>query len=372
MWLESAFEAQKQFLDLLIPRYIDVPGIAWDIYNEPMGVLDDAANFYKDFNSWALRIIDHIRQLGDTHAVTVGDNFSTGGHEEASDYLSWHSNFRWAGVLNRGTGKPELLQEVWMDRPPTPSGNQQQLNDMRTALINTYRTGLAGFCPWQWTEQLAMWQAGGTFRGENWDDFLGACVRYDQSIKPSGRFYRDFNYLFSQIELRYLDSQQTVDATKATLENGPGNTSGFVSNAVSVPSVPSATVHSSDGQVVFTDPTIAKPGDFYILHSSEDNTRHRGIACSWFRLSGCVVEAESGGDVWFVLSEGKLNKIKVRIRAWSSSPRLKSPRQLLYARERLVGRSRPGRVRPQRPIGRVEHSSVASELLDHTKILTLA
>ncbi|MEU4184043.1 hypothetical protein [Micrococcus luteus] len=183
---------------------------------------------------------------------------------------------------------------------------------MRTALINAYRTGLAGFCPWQWTEQLAMWQAGGTFGGENWDDFLGACVRYDQSVKPSGRFYRDFIYLFSQIEIRSVDSRRTVDATAAVLENGPGNTSGFGSDAVSVPSVPSATVQSSDGQVLFADPAIANPGDFYILHSSVDDMRHRGIACSRFSLGGYVVEAENGGDVWFVLLEGRLDKLKVQ------------------------------------------------------------
>lgn len=193
LWFPEKRRWQKAFLDLLIPRYIDVKGIAWDLYNEPHGVL--IAEFIPDFSEaflpWAKEMKAHLRKLGDNHLVTVGiddpERFET-----VLDFYAEHRNYRYAGEIKCNTEKPEMFQEVWLDRPPTPEGDAEQRKDMRQALLDTFRTGLAGFSPWQWTNQIRLWADNASYIGEIWDDRLGCCVRNDGTVKPAGRFYRDF------------------------------------------------------------------------------------------------------------------------------------------------------------------------------------
>lgn len=308
LWLEEALEVQKAFLDVLIPRYLDVPGISWDLYNEPMGVLDQEDEFYDNFNVWASKIREHIRSLGDRHTVTIGDNFSTGGFEPVSDYLAYHANFRWAGQLSRGSGKPELLQEVWMDRPPTPEGDVAQRQDLRSALIDTFRTGLAGFCPWQWTQQLGMWQSGASWGGENWDDYLGTCVRYDQTVKPGGRLFADFIELLRGVRILDLDSTNAIEAIAEQVPNGIGNTSGFSPDQSSTIDIPSGSIETDLGRVAFAQPASMRLGDHYVLLDAGDSVR--GMARGHVDTLGHRLRADDETDLWFIFDRDGKDRVK--------------------------------------------------------------
>jgi hypothetical protein len=299
LWLPEALDRQQEFLDLLIPRYVNVPGITWDIYNEPLGASDGIPEFYENFNRWAAKIKAHIRGLGDHHAVTVGDLLGSGGHEPVSDYLSPHANFRRASTLWVRSEKPQLYQEAWLDRPHTPEGDQGQLSDMRQALIDTFRTGLAGFAPWQWTEQLAMWQASGTFPGENWDDYLGCCVRGDGTLKPSGRFYRDFIFMINDLSVgAHRGEPVTSPAASA------GNADALLHPDL-VPENPSTTgeVLTDEGLLTFRSAQAVQSGEHYML-LLVDGCASRGVARGFSIGAGYEVRADRDCDVWFRFGAG--------------------------------------------------------------------
>jgi len=279
MWIEEKFECQKEFLKLLIPRYTEVPAVAWDIYNEPLGSVDEAVEeFNAQFNLWASKIKAYMRELGDTHPITVGDLFGTDTYTNVADYLSPHGNFRKAASLKVDSGKPEIFQEVWIERPFTPEGDMLQLGDMKQALTDTFRTGLAGFAPWQWTAQLCMWQDEGTFAGENWDDYLGCCVRHDGTIKPSGRFYSDFITLIGDLEfLKSTKRQITTDK----------------------------------GILIIKSAQEVSRGDHYCILSNGGSVL-RGVARGCSENEDYRVTADKGCDVWFRFCEdnGKSDYVK--------------------------------------------------------------
>lgn len=193
VWFEDKLKAQKEFLDCLIPRYVNVPGIAWDIYNEPCCVFCDPyiPTFNQTFYNWALKIKEHMRALGDTHLITIGaehpDRFG-----DALDFYAEHTNFKFIRERKTQTTLPEIIQECWLDRPATPVGDQLQLNDIKQAITDVLELGFSGFVPWQWTNQQRLWCDWRTYVGEIWDDRLGTCVRNDGTLKPAGRFYKDF------------------------------------------------------------------------------------------------------------------------------------------------------------------------------------
>lgn len=203
MWFEDKFKAQKDFLKLLIPRYINVPGIAWDLYNEPCGIFNEkfAKTFDDAFYRWSSGIKDYMRKLGDSHVMTVGaekpDRFG-----DVIDFNAEHVNYKFINERKADTDKPEIVQECWLDRPPTSEGDEGQLKDMKQAILNIFGAGFSGIAPWQWTNQQRLWCDWRTYVGEIWDDRLGACVRNDSTLKPSGRFYRDFVRLVSGLEFK--------------------------------------------------------------------------------------------------------------------------------------------------------------------------
>lgn len=189
--LDEKFGWQQRFLQMLIPRYVGVPGIAWDLYNEPEGV--DAQRFAR----WSARIAREIRALGDTHAITVGG--SDPQRFPVSDFYADHQGFRAVGKNALSFDRAAMAQEVWMDRPPTREGDAQQAEDMRYALLSALSEGLRGFAPWQWTNQSRLWGDHRAYPGEIWDDQLGACVRSDGTEKPAGRWYRHFARLIAPL-----------------------------------------------------------------------------------------------------------------------------------------------------------------------------
>jgi hypothetical protein len=208
LWFEDKLKAQKEFLELLIPRYLDVPGIAWDIYNEPCCVFCEPyiPTFNQTFLQWAQDIKQYMRELGDRHLITVGAE-TPKRFETVSDFFSEHTNFKYIPQKKAQTSLPEIIQECWLDRPATPTGDELQKQDILKALTDVLGLGFAGFVPWQWTNQQRLWCDWRTFAGEIWDDRLGTCVRNDGTLKPAGRFYRDFCWWLTGIEfLRYEDN----------------------------------------------------------------------------------------------------------------------------------------------------------------------
>jgi len=298
MWLDDKLACQKQFLDLLVPRYLSVPGLTWDLFNEPFGVMDGTLPvFYEQFNAWARRLISHMRELGDTHTVTVGDNICINGFEPVSDYLSPHAFYRKAAGLKTKSKKPAVFQEAWMDRPSTPEGDQLQVGDMKLALTDTFRTGMAGFAPWQWTQQLAMWQAEHTYHGENWDDTLGCCVRGDATLKPSGRWYSDFIAMINDLVFLGYNAIEgandgDADASKSGMEITLQALSADVArNAGGV-------ISTDKGDLTIKSAPEVLPGEHYLI-LIEDGAVRRGIARKFSKSSTYQIAASVDCDIWF-------------------------------------------------------------------------
>jgi hypothetical protein len=270
--LESKLEAQKEFLRLLIPRYKDVPGISWDIINEPYinNDVDIQEKFHKVLSAWEAKIKAYMLELGEKHLITVGNDLSglreIGSYTGAGDYLSPHGSSYWKEYKG-----PQIAQETYMDRPFTPEGEQSQLERMKKLIIDTFRKGMAGFAPWQWTGQLAMWQSIGTHHGENWDDMLGCCVRHDATVKPAGRFYRDFIRLFHGLNLITYEGNNRIEA--------------------------------KEGEIQFIDTDKVKNGDCYFSLRKEGDVV-KGIAKSYYKGEKYSIETNvSDASVFFDFTE---------------------------------------------------------------------
>ena len=269
MWFDDQLLMQKAFLNLLVPRYVKVPGIAWDIYNEPHGTFVKALmrQFDERFLRWAKEIKAHMRALGDGHMMTVGVD-EPEKYDDVMDFYAEHRNYAFAGELHTNTSKPEIFQEVWLDRPPTFDGDSNQLSDMRQALLDCFRTGLSGFSPWEWTNQIRLWSDYKAYIGELWDDRLGCCVRNDGTLKPAGRFYRDFTTLLK--DLTFLEMKDGVIQT-------PG---GEIAVAAAK-------------NVSLDQPYLAV---------TENGRLVRAIAKDRLQADGMTIEAQ--GDLWYFELEG--------------------------------------------------------------------
>lgn len=225
IWFEERVKAQKEFLKLLIPRYVDVPGIAWDIYNEPCCIPCDVykPEFDKAFFNWSADIRAYMRSLGDKHLITVGAEYPKR-FGDVIDFYAEHLNYKFIRGRKAETDLPELIQECWLDRPATPQGDEAQGRDVRQALTDILELGFAGFVPWQWTNQQRLWCDSRTYVGEIWDDRLGTCVRNDGTLKPGGRFYRDFVWFIDGLDfLSCVDGTVTTSQGKISVEYNDDN-----------------------------------------------------------------------------------------------------------------------------------------------------
>jgi len=259
------FQWQRRFLELLVPRYLNVPGIAWDLYNEPKGVDEQV------FRTWAGEIRKVIREMGDTHPITVGTE-NPARFDSVVDFYAEHRNFSMAGKLRADTPKPEMLQEVWLDRPPTRDGDSAQREDMRQALLAAFGSGQGGFSPWQWTNQARLWSDYRTYIGEVWDDRLGCCTRDDGTLKPAGGFYRDFAHIVSDIPITEYDGTRFRVGAGFLEFHPPGQ------------------VPPRHGEIL-----IAYHHDGKLL---------RGLACGRIEWNGqTFLESEGNADIWFSAAE---------------------------------------------------------------------
>ncbi len=212
---------QIEFLKILAQRYKDVPGISWDLWNEP-----ENFPFTECLYPWVAKVKDALRESGDQHPITVGASL---GVEESSavDYISYHC-FEISDELGkRPRQKPFILQEVWMDEDSSLEGDRRQCERLIRNFHRALKAGAAGFAPWSWTRQARLWNNNRRFPGERWDDELGCCVREDMSIKPAGYAYQDLIVLVSQITLAEKIAEGRFQTSTGELWVEPEEISGF-------------------------------------------------------------------------------------------------------------------------------------------------
>ena len=212
---------QMEFLKLLAQRYKGVPGISWDLWNEP-----ENFPFAEYLYPWVAKMKDVLRESGDEHPITVGASL---GVEEscAVDYVSYHG-FEVSDELEKGPRqKPFILQEVWMDEDSSLKGDRRQRERLIRNFHKALKIGAAGFAPWSWTRQARLWNNNRRFPGERWDDELGCCVREDMSVKPAGYAYQDLIALISQVTLAEKITEGRFRTSTGELWIEPENIAGL-------------------------------------------------------------------------------------------------------------------------------------------------
>lgn len=174
---------QQEFARILAKRYKDVPGITWDLWNEPRLEKIEDMNKLKD---WAAQLMRVFRENGDNHPITIGDDLSLK-LIDILDYASVHTygpeEFNPPIRLN----KPFIFQEVWNDVGCSLEDEIKQAKKLKKDFYSALGKGASGFAPWQWTRQARLWND--TNQPEQWDDELGIFTHDDGTLKPAGRVY---------------------------------------------------------------------------------------------------------------------------------------------------------------------------------------
>lgn len=179
---KDKISVQKEFIEIIARRYKDVPGITWDLWNEPRLGNDDLELLRR----WAGEIKDSFRKNGDTHPITIGGDLSLE-LLDVLDYACVHTYEPGEFNFEESLGKPVIFQETWNPAGCSLEEETGQAEELRKDFNEFIRSKAAGFAPWQWTRQARLWN--NASESEKWDDDLGLCVREDGSQKPAGRAY---------------------------------------------------------------------------------------------------------------------------------------------------------------------------------------
>ena len=180
---EDKISIQKKFIELLACRYKKVPGITWDLWNEPRLENNDSELLRR----WIKQLKDIFRENGDSHFITVGDNASLY-LLDVLDYASLHTYEPSEFSYLKGLDKPFIFQEVWNDAGCSLNDEIRQAEELKKDFSAFLNTESAGFVPWQWTRQARLWD--NVSDAERWDDELGLCVHEDGTLKPAGEVYK--------------------------------------------------------------------------------------------------------------------------------------------------------------------------------------
>lgn len=178
----AKIEVQNKFIASLAGRYKNVPGITWDLWNEPRLDKDGV----EMLRGWAKKIKQVFRDNGDNHSITVGDDLSLF-LLDVLDYASIHTSKPEEFIFHNNINKPFVFQEVWNDAGCGLKEEARQSDKISKDFHAFLKTKSAGFVPWQWTRQARLWN--NISDAERWDDDLGLCVHEDGTLKPSGRAY---------------------------------------------------------------------------------------------------------------------------------------------------------------------------------------
>ena len=263
--LREKIEHQKEFLKLLCQRYKDVPAISWDLWNEPVVPLTDK------FKEWGREMRSLMRETGDNHPITVGTHNPIIS-ESFVDYYSSHGNYSTSSRCFFPSTKPNMFQEVWMDCFTDHTGDSLQFSRMRHVLFESFSMGFAGFAPWQWTAQAKMRNDFEVSPVEDWDDKLGCSVRWDGTLKPAGRYYKQFAWLVRN--LPFYDCAKNIAKTEK-------------------------------GTVEFTDLNMQKRGT-YLMKYLNGESLLGGIATGVVQIGDKkFIEADKDIEIWFYATGAK-------------------------------------------------------------------
>ncbi|MFA5090186.1 MAG: hypothetical protein WC510_04020 [Candidatus Omnitrophota bacterium] len=179
---DKKMSVQKEFIRVLAKRYRGVPGITWDLWNEPR--LD--ARYSEKLRKWIMGIKNELVRNGDRNLITLGDNVSLS-FLDILDYASLHTAEPCEFKLLASAPKPVIFQEVWNDVGASLEDGQRQTKKLNNDFNAFLQSGARGFVPWQWTRQARLWH--NSSEAERWDDDLGMCTYENGVLKPSGEAY---------------------------------------------------------------------------------------------------------------------------------------------------------------------------------------
>jgi hypothetical protein len=259
--------SQKTFLRNLETRYREIPGITWDLFNEPYKIPDS------DVNNWACDLQSVFAELGSKRLLTVG---GMGGGCGNLDYDSPHGKIS-EGYINRGE-KPVLIQEVHVDTAEPLEAEIEQGEAIRQQIVCTLRNGMAGICPWSWTRQLRLWQDTyehhHTFPMEKWDDRLGMHTHEDGTMKIAGRIFKDLGIFFKKIDLiRYDDITQSTQTSRGILKATLADQKTASGHKIYHTQEERCFGAMDRGDIVWSGRTLAEgPCDSYLLFFAEDRS----------------------------------------------------------------------------------------------------
>ncbi|MDD4940214.1 MAG: cellulase family glycosylhydrolase [Candidatus Omnitrophica bacterium] len=180
---DEKIRVQEKFVGLLSVRYKDVPGITWDLWNEPR-LKESEMLLLKD---WSKRIKEAFRKNGDNHLITIGDDSSLF-LMDVLDYGCLHTYEPSQADFMPQIVKPVVYQELWNPAGCSLDEEIRQAEELNKDFKVFLSTGLAGFVPWQWTRQSRLWNNAGD--SEKWDDDLGLCTHEDGTPKLAGNNLR--------------------------------------------------------------------------------------------------------------------------------------------------------------------------------------
>ncbi|MHB1483450.1 MAG: glycoside hydrolase 5 family protein [Saccharofermentanales bacterium] len=199
-------EVQKDFIRLLEKRYADLPGISWDLFNEPYRIPD------ADVGEWASDLRAAFNEAGPNRLITVGGPFEMG---DSVDYDCPHGRLNEDFVNDRQ--HPVLLQELHIDKTEPIEKEIEQAEDLRRIYVSSLRSGVAGICPWSWTRQMRLWQDTyehhHTFPMEKWDDRLGLNTHDDGTMKIAGQVFKDIALMLRGIDFVKYDTDENICIT---------------------------------------------------------------------------------------------------------------------------------------------------------------
>ncbi|MDD5561010.1 MAG: cellulase family glycosylhydrolase [Candidatus Omnitrophica bacterium] len=175
---KEKIDVQKKFIALLAKRYKDVPGITWDLWNEPRLGVEDLGKL----RLWAKQLRNILIENGDRHLITIGDDISLYLLDEL-DYASIHADNLGDFSKLKNLDKPFIFQEIWNSAGCSLREEVRQADKLKADFNDFLKSKAAGFVPWQWTRQARLW--GNASDSEKWDDELGLCVHDDGSPKPA-------------------------------------------------------------------------------------------------------------------------------------------------------------------------------------------
>ncbi|MGA9062589.1 MAG: hypothetical protein WB341_13095 [Terracidiphilus sp.] len=266
---EEKREVAKQFFMAVNERYKDAPGIAWDLWNEPVVPLPL-------LKQWTAELRETLRPFRGRRMITVG-----GGSGEALgssvDFLGLHLGVHKIRDAAGDLDKPAIAQEVYLDHLEDLTSELSQAEDMREGMFAAVYSGLAGFAPWSWTRQMRLWQDSYShdpeFRMESWDDRLGTQVHDDGTVKPAGQVFRDIALILRSIQFISFDRQGHLSRT-------------------------------SVGQVKVTLPSKDGPGGYSIVHFSDSHC-FAGISLGMLSWQGRDIASGPADAYVYVLGNGE-------------------------------------------------------------------